>query len=299
MNNMWKKTAFCLVLAVMAVLLAGAAFADGGGRVAVWRLTELDIDAETLLDETFDRKAGNGTPDILEEQREYSSRFWHLKGVNGVPFCGISHGNKTVGIQIWVDIFRRSDLSEKFGYYYGLGVWNSIPEESGFSAERAAETCDQAADLLKRLGLYGEHFEPKPVSFTTLGSMEGATKCRTVVFEELLEGLPVRWSAEALYFADNGAQAYRNYAEVVYSDEEGLLKMEAYWCAFEPESRADKVLSREEAIERFASVGIRDTDPEACWFLSSDGKEAKAVLAWRSGMFFLSAVDGTWLQVEE
>ena len=37
---------------------------------------------------------------------------------------------------------------------------------------------------------------------------------------------------------------------------------------------------------------------EACWFLSVNGQEATATLAWRVGNSYLSAVDGTWLQME-
>ena len=299
MNKAANKSAFFLALMLLSILLVGIAFAESNERIVVWKVIDPEIDVETLLDETFDRQASNTIPEISEEQREYSSRFWQLKGVNGGPFCGISHGNKTVGIQSWIDIYRRADRGGKYDYHYNLDVWNSIPEESGFSADRATETCDQAADLLRRLGLYGELYEPKPVSFTTLGSMEGATKCRKIVFEEILDGLPVRWSAEALYFEDNGAQAYRNYAEVIYSDEEGLLMMEAYWCAFEPAIRTDTILSPEAAVERFASVGIKGISPESCWFLSSNGNEATATLAYRVGNYYLNAIDGSWLQTEK
>ena len=57
-------------------------------------------------------------------------------------------------------------------------------------------------------------------------------------------------------------------------------------------------ISAEEAAARFAEAGLKDKQPEACWFLSGNGKEATATLAWRVEHTFLSAVDGIWLQTQ-
>ena len=157
MNKATCKSALFLVLMLLSILLVGIAFAESNERVVVWKVVDPEFDTETLLDETFDRKIVDKAPDIIEEQRDCDSLFWQLKGVDGLPFCGISHGSKTIGIQSWIDIYRRDDRGGQYDYHYNLDEWNSIPEESGFGSERAAETCSQAADLLKRLGLYGNH----------------------------------------------------------------------------------------------------------------------------------------------
>ena len=66
---------------------------------------------------------------------------------------------------------------------------------------------------------------------------------------------------------------------------------------------SEEVLSPEDALARFRQAGLISTAdglsaPEACWFLSVNGQEATATLAWRVGNSYLSAVDGTWLQTE-
>ena len=160
--------------------------------------------------------------------------------------------------------------------------------------------------LLARLGLVTDSVTPEPVSFTTLGRMEGTAKCRKVVFVQTLEGLPVRWSAGLL--RDDGPTRPAIlidpcYVTVTYSDEDGLLMLEGSWCGFEPLTRASEVLRAEDALPLFRQAGLIGTadgpsEPEACWFLSINGQEATATLAWRVGNSYLSAVDGTWLQTE-
>ena len=191
-------------------------------------------------------------------------------------------------------------------YYYNLDTWNAIPEESGFGAPRAAETLAEGQSLLVRLGLATENVAPMPVSFSTLGRMEGTTPCRKAVYALTLEGLPVRWSAELL--RDDGPTRPAIlidpcYVTVVYSDEDGLLMLEGNWCSFEPLTRASEVLRAEDALPLFRQAGLVNTDDdssalEECWFLSVNGQEATATLAWRVGNSYLSAVDGTWLQTE-
>ena len=289
------------LLLLLAVFCLGTATAEktdtAGGRVVVWKVTEPEIDIDTLLDETFSRNTANEITNIREEKSEINGRFWEVEGDDCLPFCGMESWLGT-GYMISFDIYRHDDSSGKYKYHYGLGTENSIPEESGFGAERAAETITRSEDLLKRLGLYEESYQPSPVSFTTYGRMEGTTKSRKVLFEEMLDGLPVRWSQSSLYDNTRGKEptAYYLYSEVVWSDEEGLLKMDSYWSGFEPLTRAENTLSAEEAAARFAEAGLKDQNPEACWFLSGNGKEATATLAWRVGYTFLSAVDGVWLQ---
>ena len=145
-----------------------------------------------------------------------------------------------------------------------------------------------------------------PVSFSTLGRMEGTTPCRKAVYALTLEGLPVRWSAELL--RDDGPTRPAIlidpcYVTVVYSDEDGLLMLEGNWCSFEPLTRASEVLRAEDALPLFRQAGLVNTDDdssalEECWFLSVNGQEATATLAWRVGNSYLSAVDETWLQTE-
>ena len=287
------------LLLLLAVFCLGTAFAEktdtAGGRVVVWKVTEPEIDIETLLDETFSRNTANEITNIREEKREFNGRCWEVEGDDCLPFCGMESWLGT-GYLLDFDIYRHDECSGKYKYYTS---WEStIPEESGFGADRAAETIARSEDLLKRLGLYGESYQPNPVSFTTYGRMEGTTKSRKVLFEEMLDGLPIRWSQNSLYDNTRGKlpTAYYLYAEMEWSDEEGLLHLVGYWSGFEPLTRAENTLSAEEAAARFAEAGLKDKQPEACWFLSGNGKEATATLAWRVGYTFLSAVDGVWLQ---
>ena len=83
MNKAANKFAFFLALMLLSILLVGIAFAESNERIVVWKVIDPEIDVKTLLDETFDRQASNTIPEISEEQREYISRFWQLKGVNG------------------------------------------------------------------------------------------------------------------------------------------------------------------------------------------------------------------------
>ena len=291
----------CACIALLAVLLCGAALADETSRVVVWRVTAPDIDTEALREETF----GTDISQVQAERRRNSSVFWFLDE-EGIPFCGISHGHGAEGIQTRFDIYRHADVGEERTYYYNLDEWNVIPVESGFDTPRAEETLAEAQSLLARLGLVTENVAPEPVSFSTLGRMEGTAKCRKVVFVQTLEGLPIRWSAGSLYFL--GEERSRVivdpcYITVAYSDEDGLLMLEGNWCAFEPLTRASEYLRAEDALPLFRQAGfVRAADDpsalEACWFLSISGQEATATLAWRVGNTYLSAVDGTWLQTE-
>ncbi|QUC65949.1 hypothetical protein [Aristaeella hokkaidonensis] len=301
--NRQKIIARMTLLLLLAVFCFGTATAEktdtAGGRVVVWKVTEPEIDIDILLDETFNRGTENEWTDIREEKREFNGRFWDTKSEEGPPFCGVESWWGT-GYLLSFDIYRQADYYGKYKYYYDIGTQNTIPEESGFGAERAAETIARSEDLLKRLGLYGESYQPSPVSFTTCGRIKGTTKSRKVLFEELLDGLPVRWSQDSLYDNARGKDptAYYLYTELAWSDEEGLLKMDAYWSGFEPLTRAENTLSAEEAAARFAEAGLKEQQPEACWFLSGNGKEATATLAWRVEHTFLSAVDGVWLQTQ-
>ena len=297
---MSKRSVLLILCAVLLSLcLSGAAAEES--RIVVWRVTAPVINTEVLQTEAF----GPDLSAVREERRDHDSLFWSLTG-EGIPFCGISHSRGTENMQAWFNIYRHADAGEERTYYYNLDVWNAIPAESGFDAPRAAETLAEGQSLLKRLGLESDTVAPELVSFTALGRMEGTTPCRKAVYALMLEGLPVRWSAEIL--RDDGPSRPAIlidpcYVTVIVSDEDGLLTLEGSWCGFEPLTRSPEVLSPEDALTRFRQAGLVYVDdssaaPEACWFLSISGREATATLAWRMGNSFLSAVDGTWLQTE-
>ena len=297
---MSKRNVLLILCALLLSLSLGAAVAEES-RTVVWRVTAPAINAEALQTETF----GTDLSAVQEEKREYDSLFWSMTG-EGIPFCGIDHNRGAENMQARFDIYRHADAGEERTYYYNLDTWNAIPEESGFGAPRAAETLAEGQSLLARLGLATENVAPMPVSFSTLGRMEGTTPCRKAVYALTLEGLPVRWSAELL--RDDGPTRPAIlidpcYVTVVYSDEDGLLMLEGNWCSFEPLTRTSEVLRAEDALPLFQQAGLVNTDDdssalEECWFLSVNGQEATATLAWRVGNSYLSAVDGTWLQTE-
>ena len=295
---MSKRNVLLILCALLLSLSLGGAAAEER-RTVVWRVTAPDINTRVLQTETF----GADLSAVREEQRDYHSLFWSLSG-EGVPFCGISHARGAEDMQAWFDIYRHT--GEERTYYYNLDTWNAIPEDSGFNAPRAAETLTEGRNLLTRLGLATENVAPAPVSFSTLGRMEGTTLCRKAVYVLTLEGLPARWSAESLRLEEgNQTKPIIDpcYVTVVYSDEDGLLKLEGTWCSFEPLTRTSEVLRAEDALPLFRQAGLVNTDDdssalEACWFLSVNGQEATATLAWRVGNSYLSAVDGTWLQME-
>ncbi len=289
--------ALCAVL--LSLCLSGAAAEES--RIVVWRVTAPVINTEVLQTEAF----GPDLSAVREERRDHDSLFWSLTG-EGIPFCGISHSRGTENMQAWFNIYRHADAGEERTYYYNLDEWNAIPEESGFDAPRAVETLTEGQSLLARLGLATENTAPAPVSFSTLGRMEGTTPCRKVVYVLALDGLPVRWSAESLRFEDgNQTKPIIDpcYVTIAYSDKDGLLMLEGTWCSFEPLTQAPEVLRAEDALPLFLQAGLVSTTDspsalEACWFLSVNGQEATATLAWRAGNSYLSAVDGTWLQTE-
>lgn len=265
----------------------------------VWKITAPEISTEVLLAEAF----GTDSPEARCEERKYSSFFWQLYE-DGLPFCGVGHRLGTEEIQTEFDIYRYEDAGEERVYFYDLDEYNILPAESGFGAPRAAETGLQAAELAGRLGLVTGSITAVPVSFNTLGNMEGTTPCRKVILEERLEGLPVRWSETALRNDDMDSPAMLVrpcYVEAVYSDEDGLLKLEGSWCAFEPLHHASGILSPEEALRFFRKAGLAEDEaaasvPEACWFLSADENGATATLSYRLGNNYLNAEDGSWLQ---
>ena len=99
--------------------------------------------------------------------------------------------------------------------------------------------------------------------------------------KEVLEGLTVRWSEKALYLKDKitFGPATALFTEVTWSDEEGLLAAHGDWSTFSPLTRAESILSEEEAVKAFAGIGMDEPQPEACWFLDLTKKEATATLA--------------------
>lgn len=299
-----KKTVFCLlaVLALAVSLCTGAA-AESGGRTVVWRVTEAEFDVDALLSLTYTQ--ADGTAAQYRERKDTDggviSRYWEAKDPDASLFCSVGPSPyKLSGIQNGVGILR-SPANSPYSYLYTLDDWNTIPEESGFTAPRADETVQAALDIAARLGLNGEKWQAKPVFFSTLGRIAGTTKSRKVLLEETLEGLPVRWSTVSLddNRPDNGKappRANKCSVEIVFSDEEGLLNLDGNWCAFEPLAASAELLSDEAVAAVFTAAGFTDPKPEACWFLHIDGTAATATLAWRLEDNYLDAVNGSWLQ---
>lgn len=298
--NMRKTILNLMLFLFLAAISCGAASAEETEeRVVTWKVMTQEFDEKILMDETFDRKEGEDSPDILEGKGEYGGKIWSLQGNREpMPFCGFSRRNG-LDFQLNFSINRRGTTGKTYDYYFDR-TENIIREECGFQAERSAETVARSEDLLKRLGLYGEHYGARPLEFTTYGRLDGTAKSRRIVFEEILEDLPVRWAEEALYIKGKNTfgPAVPLIAEVVWSDEEGLLRAHGDWSTFTPLSGAVSTLSAEEAAVKFAGTGMDNPQPEACWFLDVKGKEAIATLAWRVENTYLSAVDGSWLQTQ-
>lgn len=299
-----KKNFICLVAALMLALsLCAGAAAEGGERTVVWRVTEAKIDTDALISLTFTMADGKAAPHKERKDTDGGvvSRYWEAKDPDADLFCSVGPSPyKLSGIQNSFYVVR-SLAGSPFSYLYTLDDWNTIPQESGFAAPRAEETVQAALDIAAGLGLNGEHWQAKPVFFSTLGRMAGTTKSRKVLLEETLEGLPVRWSTVSLddNRPDNGKappRANKCSAELVFSDEEGLLSADGNWCAFEPLAKADTLLSDAEIAAVFTAAGYQDPKPEACWFLHIDGNSATATLARRVENSYVSAVDGSWLQ---
>ena len=308
MKKMAERKPFILltVLALIFSFCAGAAAesmpAGEEARVVTWKLTAPDINTDELVALTFgitpeEAQTQNSGKTIVKENRD-PGYAWSLKGVEGGPFCdaGPVLSDRT---EYQTRFYSSPTYFEcPYSYQYNLDSWNTIPEESGFDAPRAAETVQAAAEILERLGLNRESWKAEPVFFTTMGRMAGTTRSRKVLFEETLEGLPVRWS-EASLDGDTPLPFFpadKCCAILVFSDEEGLLKITGNWCSFEPLSRADHLLSAEEIAALFTRAGCRNPEPEACWFLHKDGGTVTATLAWRVENSYLNAVDGSWLQ---
>ena len=202
---------------------------------------------------------------------------------------GNSAGQNYIRID-WVD-------SDDPVYRYDNSL-NILPEESGFDAPRSEESVKAAAEVLEQLGLNGEHWKAEPLFFASCGRFTGCKTSRKVVFEETLDGLPLRWSEASLCSGRDlsGFSARRYDIEVVFSDENLLMTVNGNWCAFEPLTRSDSLLSEEEIASVFGAAGKSAPHPEKCWFLHPEGSEVIATLAWRVGNGYVNAADGSWLQ---
>lgn len=309
-----RAGAFLLCMIMLLACLCGAAAAEeknlaqdaSQGTVVVWKVVAPEFNTEYLLDCTFDRRTAEQAPEIEEEIRDGNIRFWDLKGKDSLPFCSVGPVYpESAGIQNRFSITRHADEGDERNYWYYMDEDNIIPSKSGYEdLEKSNAVWSQAIALLVGWGLKMGDETMECLSYSTLGRMEGATPCHKVLFDERLDGLPVRWAANAL---GNGTSSMRPmvegcYAEIVFSDEDGLLYAEASWCAFEPLVRktADKRLTYDQCFEIFMNAGLMNAaEMESCWFLSMDGDGAIATLAWRVGNNYLSAVDGTWLQTEK
>ena len=182
-------------------------------------------------------------------------------------------------------------------YQYNNGL-NIIPEESGFDSPFADQTVKAATEVLEQLSLNSGCWKAKPLYFASFGRFQGSGKSRKVVFEEMLDGLPVRWASTSLQHGkgSSGFSVSKCGVEVVFSEEMLLLSVEGSWCSFEPLAAAESLLPEDEIITVFAEAGKTNQVPEKCWFLHLNGNEATATLAWRIGNSYVNAMDGSWLQ---
>ena len=190
----------------------------------------------------------------------------------------------------WVD-------SDDPVYLYGNSL-NILPEESGFDAPHSEESVKAATEVLDQLGLNGKRWKAEPLFFASYGRFDGCKASRKVVFEETLDGLPLRWSEASLCSGRDlsGFSARRYDIEIVFSDENLLMTVNGNWCDFEPLTRSDSLLSEEEIASVFGAAGKFAPHPEKCWFLHPEGSEVIATLAWRVGNGYVNAADGSWLQ---
>ena len=287
---MSKNFRFLICAALALCLLCGAAFAEEQ-PLAEYRVKERVFSPDTLCDICFSGFDGK----VEEMWRRDGATAWHLKGVDGVPFCRTGPiYERAAGIQGEFNIFRVNDTGERY-YWYNLNEWNTIPAESGFDAPKAKTTLAQGLNLLSRLDVT----DVEPVYFSTMGAMEGATKCYKAVFRQTLNGLPVYWGQSVMVTIDdvefNVAEGCG--ATVVYSSEDGLLKAEGSFCDFKPIGPKTGTVTQAEAAAKFAKRNLTASAPEQCYLLNLDGELATATLAWRVANTYLSAVTGEWLQL--
>ena len=308
---MSKRRVLLILCAVLLTLHLSSSLADEVPRTVVWRVTAPALDGNVLQNLTFHGEgqgASSGkAPYISPFGREdrHGVMYWRQEADQTI-FCAYDYAKAPKGMenaQIHFEIVRHQDSGAERIYAYNYDMWNAVPEQSGFSASGAMDTVEAATGLLQELSLLNVNTGVMPVSFSTMGRMEGTTPCRKVIISETLEGLPIRLSAELLSDSVPVSAAGRIepcYVQAVFSDEDGLINLEGSWCAFAPLENASRILSAEEALTRFASVGLAtsETTPEICWFLASSAQDVTATLAWRVGNSYLSAVDGTWLQTE-
>ena len=308
---MSKRSVLLILFAVLLTLNLSGCLADEEPRTVVWRVTAPPLDGNVLQDLTFraegqDASSGKA-PYISPFGREDRNgvMFWSQEAEQDI-FCAYDYAKAPNGMenaQIHFEIVRRQSSGAERLYAYNYDMWNAVPEKSGFSASGATNTVEAATDLLQKLSLLNANTGAMPVSFSTMGRMEGAAPCRKAIIGETLEGLPIRLSAELLSDSVPASAASRIepcYVQAVFSDEDGLVNLEGSWCAFAPLENASRILTAEEALTRFAAAGLAtpETAPEICWFLASNAQDFTATLAWRAGSSYLSAADGTWLQTE-
>ena len=308
MSNRKRSRIRLLLCVLLLTLCCVSAMAEEAHRTVTWRAAAPGLDGNALQDMTFRGDGQNTSPEIRptispfgREDRQ-GVMYW-CQEADQTIFCAYDYANspKNPGhAQIHFEIVRHQDSDAERVYAYNYAM-NAIPEKSGLSACRAAETTEAATRLLQTLSLLNAKTGTMPVSYSTMGRMIGTTPCRKVIIGETLEGLPIRSSAELLRGNASPSAASMIepcYVQAVFSDEDGLLNLEGSWCAFEPLESASRILSVEDALARFEDSGlaVREIMPEACWFLSVSGQEATATLAWRVGNNYLNAVDGTWLQ---
>ena len=262
-----------LSLSVFSGVPAESETPAGGKQVSVWKVRCWEHNPENLKALNLSRP--EKTLPIIEAYEPFSDE---IAAFQTRPWI------------VWV-------YDEADGPYHYQDLYNVVPEESGFTAPRAEETVSAAAEALDLLGLNGESWQASPLYFCTLGRYAGGLKSRKVVFEETLEGLPVRWSEESLDVeSKRGAHMEKCEMEVVFSDEHGLMFIGGNWCTFEPVSYTESLLPEAEIASIFAAAGRTGQTPEKCWFMHLAGNDASATLAWRVGNSYVNAMDGSWLQ---
>ena len=238
---------------------------------------------------------GDRTEEIIRQETGYGT-LWMLKGEEGLPFARLGwYNDASKDFETEFMIYRRDVDANGLTYYLDGSEWNAIPEESGWSAPQAKEMATQARAFLSDLGLINGPADAEPLYFSAMGRMEGTAKCYQIVFRETLNGLPIHWANKLLaedQEMDPGIMT-ECCAKVVYSEEGDLLRAEGVWTAFLPAPiQAKEGISTEEARVRLAA----DQDPENCYYLSMDGFEVSAVLAWRDKNSYIKVSDGSWLQ---
>ena len=183
---MSKRNVLLILCAMLLTLNLNSSLADEEPRTVVWRVTSPPLDGNVLQNLTFhavgqDASSGNA-PYISPFGREDRNgvMFWCKEAEQDI-FCAYDYAKAPKGTenaQTHFEIVRHQDSGAERIYAYNYDMWNAIPEQSGFSASGAMDTVEDATGLLQELSLLNVNTGVMPVSFSTMGRMEGITPCR-------------------------------------------------------------------------------------------------------------------------